>query len=202
MKVYTDITQGSDEWDAIRLGKVTASRFSDVLNKRTGRGKYMYKLAAERLTGIKEEGYKNEAMQNGNDTESEARIYYEGLNGVTVEQVGFVERDEFVGVSPDGFVGWEGLVEIKCPLGSTHAQYLKENRLPPNYVPQVQGQLWACEREWCDFLSYYPYMPDRPMFCIQVFRDEKYIKNLESEVDRFVNELQELIERIKENKNV
>ena len=202
MKIYADIIQGSPEWDAIRLGKVTASKFSDVLNKKTGRGKYMYKLAAERLSGVKEETYKNEAMQNGNDTEAEARIYYEGLTGVIVEQVGFVEHDEWVGVSPDGLVGWEGLVEIKVPLTSTHVQYLEENRLPTCYVSQVQGQLWVCEREWVDFVSYCPYMPNQPMFCIQVFRDEKYIKNLESEVDRFVNELQELIERIKENKNV
>jgi len=196
MKIY-DCIQGSDEWWAVKLGKVSASNFSEVLNKKTGRGLCMRKLAAERLTGTYEKSYYNKNMEMGNELEEEARKYYEKENNCTVVQVGFVARDEWVGVSPDGLVGESGNLEIKCVIPSTHIHTILKNELPDAHVPQVQGQLWVTERLWCDFVSYSPLMKGRPFHCIRVPRDDNYITSiLEKEVRIFVEQLKDMISQI------
>jgi len=194
MKMYQCV-QGSDEWFAVKLGKVSASHFSEVLNKATGRKTYMYRLLAERLSGEPQESYNNKAMETGIETEPEARAYYEALHG-QIEQVGFVELNDDVGCSPDGLVGLDGLVEIKCPYPSTHIQYIDKNKMPANYIPQVQGQLWVTGRKWCDFVSFDPRVKARPFWMIRVQRDEKYIKVLSLAVETFVGEMKELEEKI------
>jgi len=192
-----DCIQGSDEWFAARLGKVTASEFHKVLNKKTGRGLYMRKLVAERLTGFTEDSFHNSIMDNGLEAEAEAKEYYETLLGVEIVLVGFVERDEWIGASPDGLVGDDGLIEVKCPLSSTHIEYIIKNKMPLVYVPQVQGCLWVTGRKWCDFVSYAPALRSRPFHYVRVPRDEEYIKNLEAETNVFVAELKELISKVK-----
>ena len=195
MKII-DVIQGSDEWFEARLGFVTASNFYKVLNKKTGRGLYMRKLAAERLTGLREESYKNDIMDKGSETEQEARRFYEIANDCQVEQVGFVMRDEWVGGSPDGLIGKDGLLEIKCPLSSTHIEIILSKRMPPLHIPQVQGLLWVTDRKWCDFVSYDPRVLSQPMFTVRVERDEGYFKKLAGEVGVFINELKVIIEKI------
>ncbi len=195
MKII-DCTQGSEEWWEARLGYVTASNFHKVLNKRTGRGLYMRKIAAERLTGLREESYKNDIMENGSETEQEARKYYETVNSCTVEQVGFVKRDDDVGGSPDGLLNKDGLIEIKCPLSSTHLEIILSGKMPPLHIPQVQGLLWVTDRKWCDFISYDPRVLSQPMFCVRVDRDTEYFKKLAGEVGVFVNELKAMIDKI------
>lgn len=192
-----DCIQGSDEWFAARLGKVTASMFHEVLNKKSGRGTYMLKLAAERLTGISQNGYSNAVMERGKEYEAEAREHYSALFGREIVEVGFVKHGEWIGSSPDGFVGDEGLIEIKCPNSTTHIVTLIKNRMPTQHIPQVQGQLWITGRLWCDFISYDPRMVNRPFFCLRVERDEEYIKNLEAATNIFVTELKELIAKVK-----
>ena len=192
MKLHT-MEQGSEEWLKIRCGKVTASHFSDVMSKGQGRKTYMLKLAAERATGVVQPSFKNEAMQWGNDQEPFARACYEQVTGNKVEQVGFVEHSDYVGVSPDGLVGSDGLVEIKCPNPSTHIGYIESGKLPAKYKAQVQGQMWACDRAWCDFVSYDPRNGDNGYFCVRVERDRKYIGELVAALDKFVDELKEIV---------
>ena len=198
-----DCIQGTPEWFEARLGKVTASCFGDALaqnRQKTGPGvtskKYMRKLIAERMSGEAQESYRNDAMDRGSEVEQEAREYYEMVNGVIVTQVGFVERDEDVGGSPDFLVGCDGMGEIKCPDSHTHIEYILANRLPPVYVPQVQGGMWVCERKWCDFVSYDPRIEQRPYFCIRVYRDEEYIKELANKIRMFTTELKVTMEKL------
>lgn len=191
-----DCQQGSEEWFEARLGFVTASNFPKVLNKRTGRGLYMRKLAAERLTGFQEESYKNGIMENGQLTEAEARWFYEAANDLSVRQVGFVMRDKDIGGSPDGLVGEDGIIEIKCPLSSTHISNILSNKMPSEYEPQVQGLLWITERQWCDFISYDPRVIARPMFTVRIERDTEYIPTLSAQVTVFVKDLKEMIKKI------
>ena len=189
--------QRSDEWFAARLGKVTASRVADVIAQtKTGysssRKNYLTELLCERLTGTKAEGYSNAAMQRGTELEPVARSIYEMESGLTVIETGFVDHPEIAmtGASPDGLVGDEGLIEIKCPNPATHLETLLIKEAPKKYIPQIQWQLACTGREWCDFVSYAPEFPDdMKLFICRVFRDEGYIRNLELEIQAFLREL-------------
>ena len=188
-----DLPQGTPEWFACRRGIVTASRLKDVLAG--GRGKtrrtYMLTLIGERLTGEVQEGYTNAHMERGHVMEEEARVLYEFQQDVEVEQTGFV-RNEFAGVpvgcSPDGLIGDVGLIEIKSKLPHLQLDVLLRGEMPSEHKAQVQGQLWICERDWCDFASFWPRLP---LFVKRIYRDEKYIKELQEAVDKFWNELLE-----------
>ncbi len=196
MKIFR-CEQGTEEWFAVKLGKVSASHFSDVLNKKSGRRTYMYRLLGERLSGESYEAYSNKTMERGSEVEAEARAYYEALYGV-VEQVGFVQLNDNVGCSPDGLPGTDGLIEIKCPFPSTHARYIIENTLPTAHKPQVQGNLWITGRQWCDFISFDPRVKARPFWKIRVYRDEKYISELHIQIQMFVNELNKMMKILTE----
>src|SRR6185436_7929339 len=162
-----EIIQGSDQWKALRLGKVTASRVADVVARtKTGygasRANYAAQLIAERLTGVPAETYTNAAMQHGTDTEPEARSAYEFYQGVTVVEVAFVPHPAIAeaGCSPDGLVGDDGQVEIKCPNTATHLETLLGQAVPGKYDTQVQFQMACTGRKWCDWVSYDPRMPE------------------------------------------
>jgi len=188
--------QGTDEWFASRLGKITASEFANVLCKGAGRGTYMLRLAAERLTGITQSTFSNSAMEWGTEHEGDAREYYETVGLCEVQQVGFVIFDEWIGGSPDGLVGEDGLLEIKCPNSSTHITNILKDKMPPKYVPQVQGLLWITGREWCDFVSYDPRVTSYSFFCKRIFRDDEKINILSEAANKFKTELQGIIETI------
>jgi putative phage-type endonuclease len=193
----SEIVQGSPEWKALRCGKVTASRVADVVAKtKTGysasRANYLAQLIAERLTGSPAETYTNAAMQHGVDTEPEARAAYEFYQGATVEQVAFVPHPKIdqAGASPDGLVGADGLVEIKCPNTATHLETLLGQAVPAKYVDQMQFQMACTGRQWCDFVSYDPRMPEHMgMFVKRVHRDDKRIDFLETEIAGFLLEM-------------
>ena len=195
MKIH-DCIQGSESWFDIKRGLISASRFSDVLNKGTGRSLYMRKLAAERLTGLTEETYSNKNMENGIDNEAAAKEFYELLNDCPVDQVGFIERNEWVGCSPDGLVGTDGGIEIKSVIASTHINTIDKDKMPTTYIPQVQGAIWVSDRKWWDWVEYCPTMTVRPFYCTRIFRDEPYIAKLEVACDRFIDELKTLISKI------
>uniref|UniRef100_A0A6M3XFM4 Putative exonuclease n=1 Tax=viral metagenome TaxID=1070528 RepID=A0A6M3XFM4_9ZZZZ len=198
------LVQGSPEWHAARIGKITGSRFKDVLSKKDGvtRAKYMRELLLERKTGISVDGYFDKNMANGQNVEPQARAYYEGLYEqvncfIKVEQVGFIDHlgeqyKGYVGVSPDGLVGNDGCIEIKCPNTATHLGYISKNVMPPSYIPQVQGVMWVTGRVWCDFISFDPRVPEQPYFCIRVERDQSYIDKLAAAVDVFIQEMVEM----------
>lgn len=193
----TEIIQRSPEWFAARSGKVTASRVADVIAKtKTGwgasRANYAAQLVAERLTGTVEEGYTNAAMQWGTDQEPEARIAYEFRHEVTVFEVGFVPHPSIAmaGASPDGLVGEFGLVEIKCPNTATHIETLRSGSVPGKYLTQMQWQMACTQRDWCDFVSFDPRMPEAMrLFVRRVPRDEDLIAELEREVVAFLAEI-------------
>ena len=188
--------QLSEEWYTARLGMVTASHFSEVLNKGSGHKTYLMKLLAERETSLPQINYSNANMEWGIETEPEGRAYYETLHDVKIETIGFVKMDDDVGASPDGLIDSDGTIEIKCPLPSTHLGYILKGKLPSTYVAQVQGQLWVCNRQWCDFVSFDPRVRKRPYWSLRVERDEEYIEGLAKAVKQFVADLKSLETRL------
>lgn len=190
--------QGSPEWFAARLGKVTASRVSDVIARtKTGwgasRGNYMAELIAERLTGTPAPSYVNGAMQWGIDTEPQARAAYEFFTDATVDPVGFVPHPKIAdsGASPDGLIGNAGLAEFKCPNTSTHIDTLLGGSVPAKYVVQMHWQMACTGRQWCDFVSFDPRLPsDLSLFVKRVNRDDKMVAELETAVADFLAELE------------
>lgn len=203
----TEIIQGSPEWHALRLGKVTASRVADVVARTksgygASRANYMAELITERLTGLEPEAYVSAAMQWGKDHEEEARTAYEFHKDTTIQLVGFVGHPTIrhAGCSPDGLIDAEGLVEFKCPNTATHIDTLINGKPPSRYALQIQFQLACTKRAWCDFVSFDPRVPERMrLFVCRVPRDPVVIGDLEKEVQKFLAEsdakYKQLIER-------
>jgi putative phage-type endonuclease len=198
------IEQGTPEWFAQRLGKVTASRVSDIIAKtKTGvaasRGNYLAQLVAERLTGQTAESFKSGAMQHGTETEPQARMAYEAETGLMVSEVAMIEHPTIAmsGASPDGLVGEDGLVEIKCPNTSTHIATLLADKAPSGYIPQMQWQMACTGRQWVDFVSFDPRMPeDMQLFIKRVPRDNALIAEYEAEVIKFLAEVQDTVDKL------
>ena len=196
--------QRSEEWFRARAGKVTASRVADVIAKTksgysTSRDNYMAELICQRLTGNLGDSYQNAAMVWGTNTEPLARAAYVSAKGVGVEEVGFVPHPtlEDAGASPDGLVGHEGLLEIKCPLTSTHMNIMLEQEIPTKYHVQMQWQMACTGRLFCDFVSFDPRMPENLQLYIHtVDRDNRMIANLEAEVAKFLSEMENKIAKL------
>lgn len=189
--------QGTDEWKAERLGKVTASRVADVIARtKTGwgasRANYMAELLVERLTGTAPDSYINAAMQWGTDQEPVARRNYEFMQECEVVTVGFVPHPTIpmTGASPDGLIGNDGMVEFKCPNSSTHIDTLLGAPVAGKYITQMHWQMVCAGRQWCDFVSFDPRMPAHMQLHItRVNRDAAMISSLEAEVTVFLGEL-------------
>lgn len=198
------IEQGTPEWFAQRMGKVTASRISDIIAKtKTGvaasRGNYLAQLVAERLTGQTADSFKSGAMQHGTETEPQARMAYEAETGLMVSEVAMIEHPTIAmsGASPDGLVGEDGLVEIKCPNTSTHIATLLADKAPSGYIPQMQWQMACTGRQWVDFVSFDPRMPeDMQLFIKRVPRDNALISEYEAEVVKFLAEVQDTVDKL------
>ena len=190
------VIQGTNEWKECRVGKVTASRVADVVAKTksgysASRDNYMAQLVCERLTGKPAESFSNAAMQWGTETEPLARAAYEAKMNVLVDEVGFIDHPSIVnsGASPDGLVGADGLIEIKCPNTATHIDTLLSQTVPKKYADQIFWQMACTGRDWCDFVSYDPRLPsDLQLFIKRIPRDDKYIQLLEAEVIEFLTE--------------
>ena len=196
--------QKSSEWFAARLGKATGSRIAEIVAKTksgdsASRGNYMAQLVIERLTNKQEESYSNDFMDWGNLQEPFARAAYEAATNVLVDEVGMIThpRIEMSGASPDGLVGDDGLVEIKCPKTATHIETLLSKTVPGKYNIQMQWQMACTDRSWCDFVSFDPRMPDGlQMFLKRVPRDDALIKTLENEVIKFLKEVDSKLEQL------
>ena len=197
--------QRTDDWFAARLGKVTASKIADVMaTTKTGpsasRKNYMAQLLTERLTGQKADSYSNAAMQWGTDTEPQARAMYELETGCDVVEVGFIDHPVIAmsGASPDGLVGDDGLVEIKCPNTATHIETLRGGSIDKKYVLQMQWQLACTGRQWCDFVSFDPRLPSAmQLYVARVERDATLIAAMESEVASFLAEINKAEEELR-----
>lgn len=204
MKVY-DFPQGSPEWNEVRAGKVTASCVEKVLatiksGEAAIRRDYRAQLVAEILTGRPQGGdFMNDEMRWGVEQEPLARSAYEMAKEALVDQVGFIvhPRIERAGASPDGLAGKVGL-EIKCPKTATHLTYLLDGIVPAKYRPQMLWQMACGELEAVDFVSFDPRLPAKhQLFIVRFPRDEKAISAMEAEVEKFLGEVDEVLERLR-----
>ncbi len=194
--------QGTLEWKLEKLGHVSAGSVSDILaTTKSGESKmrdnYKWRLITERITGQVQESYVNDAMVWGIETEEQARITYEITYGVKVTQTGFLKHPamQWVGASPDGLVGSVGGIEIKCPNTTTHLQTLKSKKAPTKYISQMQMGMWVTNRNWWDFISYDPRLPQAlQFFCVRVPRDQEYIDRMEKEVIKFLAEVEKEVQ--------
>ncbi len=192
------IQQGTEEWHQLRLGKVTASRVADILAKTksgasASRLNYLIELALQRVTKTIEESYTNSAMEWGTATEPQARVAYEVATSNFVDQIAFVDHPTIVnfGCSPDGYVGSDALIEIKCPSSATHWSYIKANEPPNKYIIQMQAQMSVTGAKWCDFVSFDPRMPERSqLLIIRINRDDEFIAEMENEIKQFLIEVE------------
>ena len=200
-----DIEQGTPEWFAARLGKATGSRIADIIAKTktgysTSRANYAAQLVCERLTGKVAESFTNAAMQWGTETEPLARAAYEVKTGEMVDQVGFVDHPsiENSGASPDGLVGLFGMLEIKCPNTATHIETLLSQQVPTKYITQMQWQMACAGRQWCDFVSFDPRMPENlQLFIKRVEYDPPYVAKLEKEVIQFLMDVEANVNQLR-----
>lgn len=191
------IEQRTSAWFEARAGKATASRIADIMARTksgpsASRANYAAQLVAERLTGTTEQTYVNAAMQHGIDQEANARTCYEFEQGVSVVEVGFIAHPaiEMSGASPDGLVGTEGMVEIKCPGTAKHIGTLTGDEIDGKYIKQMQWQMACAERQWCDFVSYDPRLPvEMQLHVRRVPRDDAAIAEMEAAVSEFLTEV-------------
>lgn len=195
--IIHDMEQGTPEWFDVRKGLATSSQFATIMaNGRGGapsktRQTYMYKLAGELITGDPMDNFTNHHMERGHEMELEARRYYEFMEDVKTEQVGFI-TNYGAGSSPDSLIGKDGMLEIKTKLPHLMLNILEADDFPAEHKAQCQGQLWIAEREWVDLICYWPKMPP---FIKRAYRDDAYIKTISDAVNQFNNELNELVEK-------
>ena len=191
-----DIEQRSEQWFAARCGSLGASQIADAISKsKDGKAfgstsaNLRAKLAVERLTGIQEDNFKTAAIQHGIDSEEAARLAYEAHTGAFVTEVGLYKHPAIEGThaSPDGLVGDDGLIEIKCPNSATHIDTLKTEKVPTKYLYQMQWQMRCTDRQWCDYVSFDPRLPENlRLFVKRIPRDDALLAKLEAEVMLFL----------------
>ncbi len=169
--IIHNIEQQSDAWFAIRKGKMTASHADAIANARTGLNTYIYKILAEQYSSGEVDFYSNKHIERGNDLESIARAMYELENNVVVNQVGFIEHNEYVGCSPDGLVGEDGGIEIKCHDDIAHFRMLVDGELDSKYIWQIQMNLLITDRKWFDYVAFNPNYK-QSLIIIRVFPNE------------------------------
>lgn len=197
--------QGSIGWLAARAGKATGSRAKDILAKiksgeAAARRNYRVQLVTERLTGSPQEsGFVNDAMKWGTEQEPNARRAYEAHTGYIVTEAGFIYlEDVMTGCSVDGLIGGDGMAEYKCPNSSTHIEWLLAGVLPSEHKPQILHNLWVTGREWCDFASFDPRLPENlQLFVVRYERIEDEIKAHEAEILQFLDEVDALENRLR-----
>lgn len=192
------VEQGTQEWLDARLGKPSASQFHKLITTAgkpsASAEKYIYTMIAERILGVSEPVYVTEWMERGNELEPEARAMYELLSDVDVQEVGFILDDsgEF-GCSPDGLVGEDGGIEIKCPTPQNHIEWTVKGVCPSKHFAQVQGCLYITGRKWWDFMSYHPQMNP---FIVRVERDDEFIAKLAAEITAAVEEIKSEVKNL------
>jgi putative phage-type endonuclease len=195
MIVY-DIEQQSVAWFQAKCGRVTGTRFKNLISKdiTDSYKDLVTNIVCEIITGKMEETYSNALMEYGLETEPEARKEYETITGIEIKQVGFFIPDEdhkyheWIGISPDGLIESDGMIEIKCPLARTHFEYIEAGKLPSEYRYQIQGQLFVSGLKWCDFMSYVPGM--KP-FIIRVYPDLELFKEFEIRLDKLIEQVKQ-----------
>lgn len=193
MKIH-NFEQRTDEWYAIRKGKMTASNAETIIANGKGLETYIYNLMAEYYSSAEKENYINADMQRGIDLEPEAKIEFQFYTGLDIKEVGCVELNEYILASPDGLIGDDGLIEIKCPNDSIYFKLLLSNNIKPEYIAQMQMQMYVTDRQYCYFVSYNPNF-EKSLYIKKINRDEEMIDKLKKGLERGT----QLIKEIKEN---
>jgi putative phage-type endonuclease len=196
--------QRTEQWYTDRLGHATGSRASDILaGKDTmARRGYLTQIVTERLTGRQQDGYINADMQRGIDIEPVARAAYQASREL-VDEVGFVKHPtiQWFGASPDGLVGDDGLIELKCPRSTTHLDYWQSGKPPAKYVPQMLAQLSCTRRKWVDFVSFDDRFPEHLQLYVARFQPtQEIIEQFEQKVIEFLKEAETLMEKMNANR--
>lgn len=199
-----ELQQGTDEWRRARAGSLGASSLHEALAKtRNGwgasRANLLSRLVVERLTGVPQDTYQNNAMRNGIEREPEARAAYQFEKATLVKTVGLIKHPTIAWshCSPDGLVGDDGLVELKCPAENTHLETLLGAPPPQKYVYQCAWQMACTGRAWVDLVSYHPAFPESMQLHItRIERDDNLIANLEKEVKVFLEEVDRTMEAL------
>ena len=191
--------QGSQEWFDARIGSIGGSTIASAVAKGEGkmRKNLLYRLAGEILSGQKYESYSNSHMERGTEQEPDSRNLYEFMTGNEVAQVGLVKLSDHKHFSPDGLVGEDGIIEIKCVIPSVHIETILSDKVPAAYRKQCQFGLHICQREYCDFVSYSPLVVDRPIWIKRVERDDDLIKELDDGANNFIEQMLAIVERIR-----
>ena len=193
MKIY-NFEQRTDEWYAIRRGKMSASNAETIIANGKGLETYIYNLMAEYYSSAEKENYINADMQRGIDLEPEAKIEFQFYTGLDIKEVGCVELNDYILASPDGLIGNDGLIEIKCPNDSVYFKLLLSNNIKPEYIAQMQMQMYVTDRQYCYFVSYNPNF-EKSLYIKKINRDEEMIDELKKGLERGT----QLIKEIKEN---
>ena len=193
MKIH-NFEQRTDEWYAIRKGKMTASNAETIIANGKGLETYIYNLMAEYYSSAEKENYINADMQRGIDLEPEAKIEFQFYTGLDIKEVGCVELNEYILASPDGLIGDDGLIEIKCPNDSIYFKLLLNDNIKPEYIAQMQMQMYVTDRQYCYFVSYNPNF-EKSLYIKKINRDEEMIDKLKKGLERGT----QLIKEIKEN---
>ena len=193
MKIY-NFEQRTPEWIEIKRGKMSASNAETIIANGKGLETYIYNLMAEYYSSAEKENYINADMQRGIDLEPEAKIEFQFYTGLDIKEVGCVELNDYILASPDGLIGDDGLIEIKCPNDSIYFKLLLSNNIKPEYIAQMQMQMYVTDRQYCYFVSYNPNF-EKSLYIKKINRDEEMIEKLKKGLERGT----QLIKEIKEN---
>ena len=195
MKTYNDIQQGTPEWFDIRIGKFTASDAQAIANNGKGLDTLVYEKAAEILTHKVKEAYTNDDMERGKELEEQARNAYELETGTVVTRVGFVEKSERVGCSPDGMIGEDGLQEIKCFNDAKFVRYMVQRDIDSEHEWQMQMQMLVTERKYVEYVVFNPNFP-KPVIITKIERDETKIERLRIGLESAQEKLAEILKKV------
>jgi putative phage-type endonuclease len=195
MKAY-NLEQGSEEWFKIRLGKLTASNAQAIAADGKGLETLAFEKVAEIITHKAKPSYTNEDIERGKELEAMARNSYEVETGIVAKQVGFIELDEFTGCSPDGLIGEDGLLEIKCKNDVNFARYLYDGKIDPEHEWQMQMQMLVSGRKWVDYVIFNENFPKTTVI-VRVARNEEEIKQLQAGITTGIAKIKEILEKIK-----
>lgn len=195
-----DVQQGSPEWFEIKKLKMSASHAQAIGGNGKGLETYIYQLCADYLSSAEPEQFSNGDMERGIELEAQARFVYEMETGNEVKQVGFCQLDEYVGCSPDGFIGEDGLVEIKCPNDRLYLRRIVTGKIDPAYYWQMQMQLYVTDRKWCDYVVYNPHFEKR-MLIERIEPDLEKIEKIKAGLEKGKQMIQEILDKYKGGKN-
>lgn len=196
--IIHNLDQNSQEWHEIRLGKITASNISVLDSNGKTRQDFIYKKASEILTGLKSESFNNFHIQRGLELEDEAKEVYEKVYNEKITNVGFVELNAFVGCSPDGFVGDDGMIQIKCLCDHVYFDYIINQKISKTYLYQIQMEMYVCDKKYNEFVIYNPNFDDS-IFRIKIDRDEEIINKIKTNIDKTIKDIKTVLKQFKQN---